>query len=353
MRRLTPHETTEATELAEYSRKLVPIASQRVDQEELPSGTVGTVHLYGGVVASRLWGGASPEDRDSDEAENWVKETAQKLNDREKARELLRQFLEDSFLWGSSRGDDTADHEFPTRTLVVSPGRTAVASGDDGPALLRALRQNAGDDHTCRQAVIQAEAVFFTPEEEKQLGPILLRFIEDRRDSDDPEDLVAVGSAIRKYVAAMIPDAVGSVASLLEAGHRATLPLETEVEITKMIARKFTANPPPAPDLQPELGERLFALARAYLDPYVLPRRKFAAIALNAVVALTAMLSPRASEAADVVDALPHRWFGRMLRFELKQVLHRWQGAACAVERGQAIEWMAGFIERLEAGLTV
>ena len=74
---------------------------------------------------------------------------------------------------------------------------------------------------------------------------MLKRFIEEYRESDDPADLVAVGSAIRNYVAtAPVGDALEAAASLLKEQGELEIPIELEVEVTKMLVRKLTANPP-------------------------------------------------------------------------------------------------------------
>ena len=70
------------------------------------------------------------------------------------------------------------------------------------------------DEH--RNAVIEAEVIHFGPSEVQQLTPLLRRFIEQYRESNVPADLVAVGSAIRKFIAvASRDDAFDFAAGLL------------------------------------------------------------------------------------------------------------------------------------------
>ena len=54
-----------------------------------------------------------------------------------------------------------------------------------------------------------------------------------------------MGSAIRKFIAvASRDDAFDFAASLLKPGARLPLAIEIEIEISKMVVRKLTANPP-------------------------------------------------------------------------------------------------------------
>ena len=107
------------------------------------------------------------------------------------------------------------------------------------------------------------------------LTPLLKRFIEEYRESDVPADLVAVGSAIRNYVArAPVGEAFEAAASLLKSQGRLKIPIELEVEVTKMVVRKLTANPPVQRDQYPELALRLEELVDAYARPRLLRSRE-------------------------------------------------------------------------------
>jgi hypothetical protein len=77
-----------------------------------------------------------------------------------------------------------------------------------------------------RRLVVEAEALDFTIDQAAMLTPLLQQFIDGHRDSNDPADLVAVGSAIRTFVAIATPDdAFAYAASLLKAGGRSPLPI--------------------------------------------------------------------------------------------------------------------------------
>ena len=112
--------------------------------------------------------------------------------------------------------------------------------------------------------------------------PLLRRFIEKYRESNDPVDLVAAGSAIRTFIAiASRDDAFDFAASLLKAGSRLPLAIELEIEVSKMVVRKLTANPPAERNQYAELAMRLEELVDDYARPRFLAREKHGAMLLT------------------------------------------------------------------------
>jgi len=137
-----------------------------------------------------------------------------------------------------------------------------------------------------RRAVIEAEVVSFPPGQVGTLNHLLRQFIEQYRNSDDQQDLVAVGSAIRKYVTTMSRDGLSALAILLDAEHNATVPIEVELEVAKTLVRTLVQKPPEESDSEPELADRLHEIVNAYLNPRLLSRDKVGAVTLNAILAL-------------------------------------------------------------------
>lgn len=180
-------------------------------------------------------------------------------------------------------------------------------------AVLAALTDATTSRQVRRRMVIEAEVLHFAPSERNELNAVLRRFIEDYRNSDDPEDLVAVASAIRKYVATMNRDDVGTLAVLLATDQNATVPLEVELEVAKTLVRKLTAHPPEEPDSEPELGDRLADMTEAYLNARLLSREKYGAVALNAVLALLILRSRRMADLLPVLKELRVPWFTQLL----------------------------------------
>ncbi len=161
--------------------------------------------------------------------------------------------------------------------------------------------------------VIEAEVIPFGPEEREQLRAILRRFIEEFRNSNDPEDLVAVGSAIRKYVATMDPNNLATLGVLLAADQNGTVPLEVELEVAKTLVRKLVSDPPEEPNSQPELADRLMEMAGAYLNARLLSREKYGAAALNAVLAILLLRSRHVAALLRILHELPVPWFTQLV----------------------------------------
>jgi len=164
-----------------------------------------------------------------------------------------------------------------------------------------------------RTLIVEAEVIDFGAGQVDELNSLLRSFIEHYRDSARPDDLVAVASAIRKYVSTMRMGDLASVAILLDAGHNGSAPLEIEVEVAKMLVRKLTANPPGTADPEPELADRLMEIARTYLSPRLLSRDKYGAVAMNAVLALLLLRSRHVAELIQILARLDVRWFRQLL----------------------------------------
>jgi hypothetical protein len=165
-----------------------------------------------------------------------------------------------------------------------------------------------------RKLILHAEVLPFRGQDAAALAPLLRQFIETYRQSNDPADLVAVGSAIRNYIAtATVGEAFEAAASLLKAPERLPLPIELEVEITKMVVRKLTASPPAERDQHNELALRLEELVDAYARPRLLTRAQYGAVALNAALALVLTRSGGDVELVDRMSALGVGWFQELL----------------------------------------
>jgi len=246
-------------------------------------------------------------------------------------------------------------HQEAAPSAPAEPDRARLSALWDLPEdeisreVLNLLKVPGIDHATRRQLVIEAEVVRFSPPHKEALLHLLRDFIEKYRDSNDRQDQIAVGSAIRKYVACMNVADVGSVGLLLEAGQRGEPPLEIKLVIVKMIGRKFAANPPLAPNAEPELADKVFELAEASLFRHVLPEGKWAAMGLEAVHALAAMLSSKAEIAIDLVNRLPYKWFRDHLSLVLKDLEKKWEQSPKIPDRLGALERLRTLIEKVDA----
>jgi nitroreductase len=157
------------------------------------------------------------------------------------------------------------------------------------------------------------------------LSSILWDYISTHRDDIRSDVLTAVGSAIRKYIAMLDVSRMNEIASLLEAGHRAPLSLELELEVVKMIYRKFEANPPAATDTEVALAARLWEMAQDYMRPRFILREKYATVASLAVEAIVALRGSEASDAVAAVLSSPFAWFREMVTDDLARLVGRWR----------------------------
>jgi len=179
--------------------------------------------------------------------------------------------------------------------------------------LLAVLADSTAPHSARRQAVLETEVLRFEADKLPQLNDALLQFIQTNRDSNDPEDQIAVAAAIRKLIAEATTADLDSFALLLEPGSRAAVPLEVELEVAKMVVRKLTVNPSLAAELDSLLADQLFDIVHAYLNDRLLGREKYAAVTVNAVLAVLLLHSPHFAEVIQRVGQLRSGWFKTML----------------------------------------
>jgi hypothetical protein len=165
-----------------------------------------------------------------------------------------------------------------------------------------------------RRLVIASETIDFRGDEARSLTAHLRRFIEEFRSSNEMGDLIAVGSAIRKFMATATADeAMDFAVELLEPNSRAPLSLPVELELTKMIVHKLTSNPVGGRPVAPGLASHLADLAGSYLNPRLLPREKYGAIALNAVLGLAMTGDERSDAILEQVRRTDAAWFTQLV----------------------------------------
>ncbi len=104
-----------------------------------------------------------------------------------------------------------------------------------------------------------------------------------------------------------------SIAKLLDAGHKAQVPLSLELEICKMVFRKLVANPHEQKYELPDLESRLDDLVHSYVNDRLLPREKYGATALNAVLALALLNDERIPSIAEQLRTLKATWFRQLV----------------------------------------
>ncbi len=173
--------------------------------------------------------------------------------------------------------------------------------------------------------ICEAEITHFTEDQGRRLQRALWRFIHAHRDTVDYRQLVAVGAAIRKYVAEAKTADLEDLATLLQSDGRLPLPLQVELEIAKVAYRRFEHQPPDRPEPAPALASRLAELAELYLAPRLLARvdEGYATVGMLAAQALAVMLSERWDAVLPRVNEAP-RWFRNQLARRLDQACRLW-----------------------------
>lgn len=188
------------------------------------------------------------------------------------------------------------------------------------------------------------ELTRFEPSQHEALLPLLWRYFLAHRNSNNRDELVAAGAAIRKYIAIMPMDRMGELAVLLESGHRSPLPIDLEIEVAKMIFRNFEVHPPVAIDTQPELAQRLLEMVHAYVNPRILLRDKHSAAASLAIEAIVAMRSSLAVEAWQAAAQCRYRWFAELVSDELDDLQEQWSRKS-----PEAAAWLGDLRSRVSA----
>src|SRR5271157_5562287 len=244
--------------------------------------------------------------------------------------------------WKEPVGADRANIESGEKAIVVLARQEHLRPSDLAPtekapapliepedadpesrcdAILESLQHRDLTHEERRSLILESEVLPFRGRQAAALTPLLKRFIEEHCKSDVPADRVAVGSAIRKYIAkAPVVEACETAASLLDAALK--VPIVIELEIAKMAVRKLTANPPFMRDQYSELASRLEELVEDYARPRLLAREYYGAIALNAVLGLVLTRSGRYANVVERMGTVHVSWFQQLLARRAARLRH-------------------------------
>ena len=85
------------------------------------------------------------------------------------------------------------------------------------------------------------------------------------------------------------------------------MPIDLELEMAKMVVRKLSVHPPQEPDSLPYLTDRLSELVKTYLNPRLLSRDKYPAVALTRRSDFSLRSSRRRN--SSIGSALPVAWW--------------------------------------------
>ena len=225
-------------------------------------------------------------------------------------------------LRNAQRTDRPTDPQLIASTKSSSFHAATDSGESTADELLRQLCDAGADPPS--ELFCAVELTRFEPSQHEVLLPLLWQYILTHRDSNNRDELVAAGAAIRKYIALMPMDRMGELAVLLESGHRSTLPIDLEIEVAKMVFRNFEVHPPVAIDTQPELAQRLWEMVQAYVNPRILLRDKHSAAASLAIEAVVAMRSSLAFDAWQAAAQCAYRWFAELVSDDLDDLREKW-----------------------------
>jgi hypothetical protein len=242
---------------------------------------------------------------------------------------------------------ERADHTAADPQLIASrtsqPYDTTVNSSElTADQLLRQLSDAGANPPSILLCMI--ELARFDASQQQVLLPLLWEYILEHRNSNDSDELIAVGAAIRKYIAIMPMNRMGELAVLLESGNRSPLSIDLEIEVVKMIYRNFEVHPPVVADPHPELAQRLWEMVQAYINPRVLLREKHAAATSLAIEAIVSMRSSLAEQAWQAAVACPFHWFAELVSDDLDDLIERWRS-----KHPEAATWLCQLRDKVLA----
>lgn len=197
------------------------------------------------------------------------------------------------------------------------------------PNYLELFPKASGDELI--KLVCTMEAEKFDDDERGGVMALLRWYIDDNRNSDDREVLIAVGSAIRKCVAMADRDDLGWMETLLDTRH-SDVDIRVELEVAKMASRKFWPRPPKYWHPYPGLSGHLTEIVEVYLHPRIFSKGhspsvpSFGAVAMLAAEAVLIMgvgMGPMVARVVDQVGAVP-LWFRQQLRRRLEKNTSGW-----------------------------
>lgn len=242
-------------------------------------------------------------------------------------KELLKKF--DNRAWNS--GKSSADEELARSVVVeeqvggqdidIDTTTDDVLQWTSDQLATAIMHPKAESDMPrLRKMILVAEDTGFTVDQSKQLAPWLLSFAERQRDSSDPQNEVAVWSAIRTGASMLTPHDVNNLHALLEPGHS----IETSLVTVKMLGRIFEAQPPAEVDKHPVLANEVFEIAECLLNRHAITISQSAAKAQLAIYALAAMASSETQRIIEVVQGLGVPWFARRTLRKLRDLRNIW-----------------------------
>ena len=174
-----------------------------------------------------------------------------------------------------------------------------------------------------RHLVLFAETLRFSDRQQLTLVPHLWSYVAERRTSQDEDELVALGSAIRKLIAYLPSQRLDDLAVFLEFDETGTVRSEVELEVVKGLVYRFSWDSQTTWPSSPRLCESLIDLANFHSSKRAVEQDLSSAIAVNAIIALAFLNDSRI---ATFVRSLPKHslsWFAPVVHARSQRLLTR------------------------------
>lgn len=171
-------------------------------------------------------------------------------------------------------------------------------------AIIERLDSNETSFEQRVQAALLAEIVPVAAELKPRLLNGLFKFAHEHRLSENEQAQVAVGAAIRKFAMNMPGNMLDQYATLLIPSETQTVPCRIELELAKGATWRLAQLPESECKHASQLEFRLTELATDYLSSRLILQENYAAIALNALLAVVLLNSHKQQELISRIESL-------------------------------------------------
>ena len=179
------------------------------------------------------------------------------------------------------------------------------------------------------QHICQAEFIDWS-DGVTELLPILLQYIMAKKDSHIDDEIIAVGSAVRKYINNI------TISDRLVEIFEPPIHRNVELEIAKSIYNCFIIQPPEFNQF-PRLSLHLFNASMIYMDTIL--ERNHATIAKCMIMAIIAIRSDLSLVVLNKAKRCPYQWFRDIIDADLDILRASWSLFILDSNR-KPIEWL-------------
>lgn len=184
--------------------------------------------------------------------------------------------------------------------------------------ILKVGLDNATDDAV--NAVIEIQSTPIPADKLSEAIDLLVEFIKKHRSTNSQKVLIAVGAAIRKVLLNVFDEQLGLGAELMKSAGSLEVPIEVELEVSKMIVHRFRYTPNTSTAGLSELATLILENARVYSKTNLVNRDFYNATALNSVLAIVLMRHKEASALLSHIESVSPQWFVDLVKNRLRRM---------------------------------